>query len=165
MDGFLHFLVIHESTQRIRVFLIGKCQCPLSGRRLNFFKRRIAILVNKVCDNGNVGIIARSRYDRQAVYRMTPFIMSIFSAVVSKSRYSSIALRTSLEKSVPFLAASLLSARMVSSGRWSVLRSVFMGDSFKSILPSSRKGAGSSGALTKCFSHSNHSNHSNAEDG
>ena len=69
MDGFLHFLVIHESTQRIRVFLIGKCQCPLSGRRLNFFKRRIAILVNEVCDNGNVGIIARSRYDRQAIYQ------------------------------------------------------------------------------------------------
>ena len=69
MDGFLHFLVIHESTQRIRVFLIGKCQCPLSGRRLNFFKRRIAILVNEVCDNGNVSIIARSRYDRQAVYQ------------------------------------------------------------------------------------------------
>ena len=69
MDGFLHFLVIHESTQRIRVFLIGKCQCSLSGRRLYFFKRRIAILVNKVCDNGNVGIIARSRYNRQAIYQ------------------------------------------------------------------------------------------------
>lgn len=69
MDGLSHFLVVHKGTQGVGVLLIGKRQRLFTGCRLNLLKRGIAILVDQVGYNGDIGVVACGRYDRQAVYQ------------------------------------------------------------------------------------------------